>query len=119
GRSEVLEQLKREIPPGLLQMLDLPGLGASRIKLIHEKLGVRNITELEAVATDGRLAALPRFGEKTAAKILKGIAFSRGAESLRLWRDAEREAEVVRSALAGLPAVTRALTGGEVRRHCE
>jgi len=119
GRSEVLEQLKRETPPGLLQMLDLPGLGASRIKLIHEKLGVRNITELEAAAKDGRLAALPRFGEKTAAKILKGIDFSRGAQSLQLWRDAAREAEVVRSALAGLPAVTRALTGGEVRRHCE
>ena len=119
GRSEVLEQLQRDIPPGLLEMLELPGLGASRIKLIHEQLGVRTVAELEAAARDGRLAALPRFGEKTAAKILKGIAFSRGAQALQLWRDAAREAEVVRSSIAELAGVTRAVTAGEVRRCCE
>jgi len=119
GRSEVLEQLKREIPPGLLEMLDLPGLGASRIKLIHEQLGVRSIAELEAAAKDGRLAALPRFGEKTAARILKGIVFTRGAQAFRLWTEAAREAEVLRTSLGAVAGVTRVVTAGEVRRRCE
>ena len=119
GQSSYLEQLKQEIPAGLVDMLNIPGLGVSRIKLVHEQLRIDTVMELEEAARDGRLARLKGFGPKTAEKVLKGIAFAEGARAYRLGSHAVQEAEVLRSALAALPGVTRAQVAGEVRRRCE
>jgi DNA polymerase (family 10) len=119
GRSAYLEQLKQESPAGLLDLLDIPGLGAARVRMLHEKLGIDSLAALEAAARDGRLATLPGLGAKTAEKILKGIAFARGTRSFRLWHHAAAEAEVLRSSLERLTGVTRVLVAGEVRRRCE
>src|SRR5665647_988936 len=72
GESRYLEQLRTQVPEGLLEMLRVPGLGTAKIQKIHEGLGLSSLAELEAAASDGRLATLPRFGAGTAAKILKG-----------------------------------------------
>jgi len=119
GHSTYLEQLKQEIPAGLLDMLAVPGLGATRIKLIHDRLRIATLPELEAAARDGRLASLPGFGPRTAEKVLKGLAFSRNTRAFRLSHHAVPEAEVLRSAVERLPGVTRAMVAGEVRRRCE
>jgi DNA polymerase (family 10) len=119
GRSAYLERLEQEIPAGLLDLLEVPGLGATRIRLLHEKLGIDSLAALEAAARDGRLATLPGLGAKTAEKILKGIAFARGTRSFRLWHHAAAEAEVLRSSLERLDGVTRVSVAGEVRRRCE
>lgn len=119
GRCEVLEQIQKEIPAGLLELLAVPGLGAARIRVLHERLAIGSLAELEAAARDGRLAKLPGFGAKTAEKILKGIAFARGSRGQRLWFQALPEAEVLRSALAGLAGITRVEIAGELRRRSE
>lgn len=119
GRSTALEELKQQIPAGLLDLLGIPGLGAARIKLLHEQLGIDSVAGLEAAARDGRLAALPRFGAKTAEKLLQGIAFAHRTRTFRLAHHAAREAEVLRAAVARLPGVTRVVVAGEVRRRCE
>ena len=74
-RSEVLEDLRREIPPGLVDMMKISGLGVTKIRQIHESLGLDTLSELEEAARDGRLAKLPRFGRKTAEKVLRGLEF--------------------------------------------
>ncbi|MEO6748628.1 MAG: DNA polymerase/3'-5' exonuclease PolX [Casimicrobiaceae bacterium] len=119
GRSELLEQLREDVPAGLVDMLAIPGLGVAKIKQVQESLGVETVPELEAAARDGRLAALPRFGERTAEKILKGIAFLRQASQWRLAHHAAREAEAFREAFARLPHILSAHTAGEVRRRNE
>jgi len=119
GRSSMLEALEREVPPGLLEMRRIPGLGVTKIRTVHERLGVTTIAELEAAARDGRLAALPRFGEKTAQKVLRGIAFVRRASAFRLSHEAAREAEELRSALAATRGIARAELAGSVRRRSE
>jgi DNA polymerase (family 10) len=119
GRSSLLEDLQQQIPAGLLDLLAIPGLGAARIKLLHERLGIDSVAGLEAAARDGRLAALPRFGAKTAQKLLQSIAFTQRTRTFRLAHHAAREAEVLRSAVQQLPGVTRAVVAGEVRRRCE
>jgi DNA polymerase (family 10) len=118
-RSEYLEELKQETPPGLLELLGIPGLGAARLRLLHEQLKIASLDGLEAAARDGSLARVPGFGVKTAEKLLTGIAFARKTQPLRLSHEAAAEAEVLRSALERLPGVTRALVAGEVRRACE
>jgi DNA polymerase (family 10) len=84
GESAYLEQLREDTPEGLIEMLRIPGLGTAKIHQIHQGLGVDTVEELEAAARDGRLAALPRFGEKTAEKVLRGIAFLRKTDAFVL-----------------------------------
>ncbi len=119
GRSELLEQLREDVPAGLVEMLGIPGLGVAKIRLIHDVLGIDTIPELETAAGDGRLANLPRFGARTAAKILKGISFLRQASEWRLSHHARDEAEALRAGLARLPHVLEVHIAGEVRRRCE
>ena len=119
GRASLLEELREQIPPGLVEMLSISGLGVAKIRQIHEVLDIDSLPELEAAAHDGRLARLPRFGQKTSENILKGIAFLRQASGFRLSHHAADEAEGLRSALERLPGVTTAVIAGEVRRRSE
>ena len=119
GRAGMLEELREQIPPGLVEMLSIAGLGVAKIRQIHDVLGIDSLPELEAAALNGRLAKLPRFGPKTSENILKSIAFLRQASAYRLSHHAADEAEGLRAALAKLPGVTAAHTAGDVRRRSE
>jgi DNA polymerase (family 10) len=119
GRSELFEALRGEVPPGLVEMLGISGLGVARIRQIHETLGIETLPDLEAAARDGRLAALPRFGARTAENILKGIAFLRQASQWRLCHHAAEEAHALAEALGRVPHVLAVHPAGEVRRRTE
>lgn len=119
GRSTLLEELREQIPPGLVEMLEIPGLGVAKIRQIHDVLGIDSIPELEAAARDGRLARLPRFGPKTADNLLKSIGFLRQTSGLRLSHHAGDEANGRKLALERLPGVQRVVIAGEVRRLSE
>src|SRR2546427_10347051 len=95
--------------------------GAAKVRQIHESLAIESLAELEAAAGDGRLAALPRFGAKTAENVRRGIAHLRQASPLRLFHHAQDELDAVRRALAGLEGagVLRVESAGAVRRRCE
>jgi len=119
GRSSVLEELREQVPPGLVEMLQIAGLGVTKVRQLHEALGIDSLQELEAAARDGRLARLPRFGAKTAENILRGIAFLRHASAFKLAHHAAEEAEGLKAALAALPGVLQAIVAGDVRRRME
>src|SRR5881628_1101588 len=119
GRSSALDELREQVPPGLVEMLRIPGLGVAKVRQIHDRLGIDSLAELEAAAGDGRLAALPRFVAKTADNVRRGIAYLRRSSGLRLFHHARDELEGVRRALAALDGVLRVEVAGAVRRHCE
>lgn len=119
GRSSTLEELREQVPAGLVEMLQISGLGVAKIRQIHEALGIDSLQELEAAAEDGRLARLPRFGQKTADNILKGIAFLRQVSAFKLAHHAAEEAEALRTTLAALPGVLGATVAGDTRRRAE
>lgn len=119
GRATVLEELREEIPPGLIEMLGISGLGVNRIRTIHEKLGIETLADLETAAQNGKLAALPGFGHKTAETVLRGIGRLRKVQSFRLSHHAADEARVVCEAMARLKGVSRAIIAGDVRRRME
>jgi DNA polymerase (family X) len=121
GRSSALDELREQVPPGLVEMLRIPGLGVAKVRQIHEALAIESLGELEAAAVDGRLAALPRFGTKTAEAVRRGIASLRQVAGPRLFHHARDEIERVRRALTGLGGggVQRVEVAGAVRRRCE
>jgi DNA polymerase (family 10) len=119
GRSTTLDELREQIPPGLVEMLRIPGLGVAKVRQIHDMLGIESLPDLEAAAADGRLERLPRFGTKTAANVRKGISFLRESSEFRLYHHALAEAEGVQRALAALEGVERVELAGSVRRRRE
>jgi DNA polymerase (family X) len=119
GESSYLERLRESTPDGLLEMLRVPGLGPAKIHQIHRGLGVETLSELAEAARDGRLATLPRFGPKTADKILKGIAFLRETGARVLFPHALGEAERLLATVSAHPDVERAEIAGAIRRRLE
>ena len=69
--SSVLRGLKKEFPPGIIELSALPGLSIAKIKTLHEQLGITSVPELKAAAEEGRIKKLKGFGAKTEAKLLK------------------------------------------------
>jgi DNA polymerase (family 10) len=75
GRMTYFEELKKQLPESLLELLQIPNLGPKKIKVLFDDLGVTNVGELEYACKENRLVGLPGFGEKTQDKILRGIEF--------------------------------------------
>lgn len=119
GQSLYLEQLRQTTPEGLLELIHIPGMTPPRIHTIHEALGIQTLGELEEAARDGRLAKLPKYGKKTADRILAGIALHRARGAQRLFHQARAEGERLRGMVEAHPNVVRAMIAGPLRRHCE
>jgi DNA polymerase (family 10) len=119
GRIAQLEELRQTLPPGLIEMLRLPGLGPKRVKMLFEDLKLRDINQLAEAARAGKIRELKGFGEKIEASILKAIE-SRRVEGARMRRAAVAPyAESLRNALRAAPGVKQVELAGSYRRARE
>jgi DNA polymerase (family X) len=119
GESSYLNQLREGIPEGLLDVLRVPGLNAAKVQLIHDALGVETLEDLERVAQNGELAKLPKFGKKTAEKILRGIEVLRRNAHLKRFPAAALEGHQLLANVVKHPDITHADVAGSIRRHNE
>ena len=119
GELEFLDKLKASVPDGLLELLEVPGLGGKKINALHQKLGIDSIESLAQACNDGRVAELKGFGTKTQDKILSGIENREAYAARHLWWDARRVADRILPGLQGLPEVDRVEAAGSLRRGME
>ena len=119
GRLDFFEKLQASIEPGLVEMLQIPGLGPKKIRALHTKLGISSIESLTAACRSGKVAELGGFGEKTQEKILAGIANRAAYGRRHLWWDAWETAEPIVDGLRKLPQVRQAEAAGSLRRCLE
>lgn len=119
GRLVFFEKLKASVEPGLVAMLEIPGLGPKKIRALHDRLGIADIAALTKACQDGRVAELEGFGEKTQEKILAGIRNREAYGRRHLWWDAWAVAEPIVAGLRALPQVRRAEAAGSLRRGLE
>jgi DNA polymerase (family 10) len=119
GKLPYLDKLRASIPPGLLALLDLPGLGPKKLKVLREKLKIESQASLEKACRDGRLASLEGFGEKTAANLLEAISRRAAYGKLHRLGDALPVAQNLLTVLRKCPAVQKAEIGGSLRRGKE
>ncbi|MFO1463236.1 MAG: DNA polymerase/3'-5' exonuclease PolX [bacterium] len=116
GKSSYLQELRRSIPPGVLELLKVPGLGPKKAKALYEKLEVHNLGELEYACHENRLLDLPGFGAKTQENILKGIELLKKSSG-RFHSDvAYQQASQLLQFLKQDPKVLRAEVAGSLRR---
>lgn len=119
GRLGYYDDLKASIPPGLFELLQIPGVGPKKVKTLHDKLGIKTVAELEAACHAGKVAELAGFGEKTQTKICEGIEFRRHYASRHLLIEALNVAEPILESLRQHPDVIRCSTAGSLRRYKE
>lgn len=119
GRLEYFEKLKTSIEPGLVELLQIPGLGPKKIRILHDKLSITDIAGLTLACTDGRVAELDGFGVKTQEKLLAGIRNREAYGRRHLWWSAAEIAEPIVAGLRALPQVKRAEAAGSLRRGLE
>ncbi len=119
GRLPYYEELKGSLPPGLVELLGLQGVGPKKVKKLHEELGIDSIATLEAACRAGKIATLEGFGEKSQAKILEAIEFRAKYATRHLLVDALRASEPILEALREHPEVTRCSSAGSLRRWKE
>lgn len=119
GSSQYLDELRAQFPPGIFELMRVPGLGLKKIALLYSTLGIGSLDELETAGREGRLAALPGFGAKTQQKILEGIAEARHVETRQLLPGGIDVAEDLLGHLAEFEPIAHAEVSGSVRRKLE
>jgi DNA polymerase (family 10) len=113
------EDLKKSVPPGLILMLQIPGLGPKKIKAVYEQLRLDTVADLETACREGRVQSLPGFGAKTEARILAGIRQLAERSGRYLFSLALEAAERLMAALSGTPEVGAVHLAGSLRRGQE
>src|SRR6188474_2187772 len=73
GESSVLNDLRKEFPPGIVQLSAVPGLSLAKIKQLHDELGITTVAELKAAAEAQQIRGLKGFGAKTEERLLEQI----------------------------------------------
>jgi DNA polymerase (family X) len=119
GKVAEHEELRAKVPPGVLAMMEIPGLGPKTAHVLWKQGGVDSLKRLEAGIADGSLATLPRMGEKSVEKIRQNLALAKSAGD-RLWLGrAQVVADVFLERLRACEHVERADVAGSLRRGRE
>ncbi len=119
GRLRYYDDLKKKFPQHIVELMNVPGIGPKRIKLLHDKLRIKTVAQLEAAAKAHRIAKLPGFGGKSEEEILKGIStFKKGQERMPLGYALPIAAEI-KQRLGKLRETIQVSIAGSMRRKKE
>lgn len=119
GRLKYYEDLRKSIPPGLIEMLDIPGLGPKKVKLLHDKLEIDTLEALEDACQNDQISGIKGFGAKTQTKILEGIEFRKKYASHFRLDICIATAQPILEILREHPEVIRCSEAGSLRRRKE
>jgi DNA polymerase (family 10) len=120
GTHPSLEKLRKEIPPGVLEMLSVPGLRPEKVLHLYKDLGITSLTELEAAARDDRIRKAKGLGASLQTKILQNLAIARSGEGrLHIHRAAALLENARASLVKARPDLKRVTIAGDFRRGCE
>jgi len=119
GAITAHKQLLTKIPPSLLELLTIPGMGPKGTKAVYEKLKVTTIAKLKRAIETGKLAQLPGFGDKKAAAIARGIEFLEKSTGRIRLDQAQDAANLVTGFLRNLTSIRQIQPAGSLRRQAE
>lgn len=119
GKIKRYEEVMKDVPEGLLQLLEIPGLGGRTIHQMHKELGVNNLEDLKRVIENGSLEKLYGMGRKKVENIKKGIELFEHAQERMPIYEAMTIAEEVMEYLKGAPGISHISTAGSLRRMKE
>lgn len=119
GTLGLLEELRRQLPAGLVQIMRLPGVGPKRARLLYDMLGIQTLEQLEQAARDGQLQRVKGFGPTLQANILKGIADEKLRSTRHRLAEAEAYVKPFVAYLQAAPGLRQIEVAGSYRRRQE
>jgi DNA polymerase (family 10) len=119
GELPQLEDAREKVPPGVVKMLRIPGIGPKKVAALFNELGVQTLDALKAAAEDGDVAKLKGFGKKTATTILEGLEQVEQAGNRVYLADARPLVDEILQSLRALDSVTQCSVAGSFRRSRE
>ncbi|MFW5722855.1 MAG: DNA polymerase/3'-5' exonuclease PolX [Desulfohalobiaceae bacterium] len=117
GSLPVLDELRQRLPPELLGLLDVEGLGPKRVSALYKGLGIHDVTTLKQAAQEGRVRELPGFGATTEQKILQDLLSEKEGRGRSLLNDVEQYAASLVAVMESVPGVGRVVVAGSYRRR--
>ncbi|WP_392454026.1 DNA polymerase/3'-5' exonuclease PolX [Chryseomicrobium aureum] len=119
GESSLLKELEEKVPQGLVEMLQIPGMGGKKIAKLHAELGIETLEGLREACEKNEVQALAGFGKKTEEKILKELdQLASRPDRYPIWK-LEPIVAHIESLLHNHEAVSRASVAGSFRRTKE
>lgn len=119
GQHSALEELRKQIPGGVLDMLRIPGVGPKKVSVFFNELSLKSLEDLKAACEAGRLSKLKGFGKKTEESILANIAMATEHSQRASISDARAAAEAIVEDLQKLKEVGQVAVAGSCRRRKE
>ena len=119
GHFREYERMKKKFPIDLEGLIAIEGVGPMAVKELWQKLKIKNVAQLEAAAKAGKIRKLPRFGERSEQKILKGIEFLKTAHGRFNLGEMFPIVKKMEERLSKIPGVGRITTCGSFRRMQE
>ncbi|HRQ73697.1 MAG TPA: DNA polymerase/3'-5' exonuclease PolX [Phycisphaerales bacterium] len=119
GRITEHEELRAQVPPGLLDLLRIPGLGPKTVAMLWKEAGVTDLAALKRIIDDGSILELPRMGAKTVENVRKSIEFAGQTEQRIPLGIALPIAEEIVERMRAVPGVKNAAFAGSLRRGKE
>ncbi len=119
GRIEAHQELLAKTPPGLVELLQISGLGPKTVFMLHEKLNITNLEELETAAREHRIRRLPRMGPTRETNILKSIERYKKRSTRILYSTAEPIVKDILAYLSGMDGLEHITAAGSFRRAKE
>ncbi len=119
GRLEMLDKLLAEVPPTVLAILRVPGLGPKKAAMLHNELGINSLKDLRAACQGRQVRDLKGFGAKTEVAILRGLAIAEQAERRSRWVEAEVVVQRLLQHMSSVAGIQQIEMAGSYRRGCE
>lgn len=119
GKLEFYEKLKKEIPPGVLELMKVPSIGPRTAGRLYKDLGIDSLAALKQAAESGKLAGVKGFGAKMLDSLTAGITAAENADTRTLFGDALAAAEMLIAALREAVPLDEISYAGSLRRGHE
>ena len=119
GKIKYYQEFKKKLPLDLEEITGVEGVGPQKAKILYQKLGIRNLKDLEKAAKSRKISPLFGFGEKTEQNILEGIAFLKKSKGRFLLGDILSRVKEISEKLERLKEVEQISAAGSIRRKKE
>lgn len=119
GHFKEYDALKKKVPVRISELVEIEGVGPKMVKILWEKLRIRNLSDLERAARAGKIKKLPHFGIKSEEKIIKGIAFLKQSGGRRIMGTFLPEVRLLEETIRAFPEVEKIAVAGSIRRRKE
>ncbi|MCU0394945.1 MAG: type-X family DNA polymerase [Chitinophagaceae bacterium] len=118
GNIKTFEELKKRVPYALLELMEVDGIGPATLRLLHDKIGIRNRVELVEALQAGRLKGLQGLGEKKISNLRRALKLPEAKQRLP-WPEASKIGQAILEKVQAIQGVNQAALAGSLRRHKE